>query len=170
MTDEQVADIYAIARDSFNKRTARKSNTSLIHFRDSREVLNQDWLDPNIDWKKPRAALVLEVTGLSRPSWSAASTMSSGATTKDEISASEPCPALKRSGSVEALVAGKGGEGRRQGRRTGASGVKPIHLVYADGGQNRISSATRIRAIRMHGERTWDRPQRPGETESSRRS
>ena len=75
---------------------------------------------------------------MSRPSWSAASTMSSTRPRKDEVSGSEPCPALKRDQNVEALVAEKEDKDETKVAELVASGVKPIRLVYADGGQNPV--------------------------------
>jgi hypothetical protein len=58
------------------------------------------------------------------------------ATAKDEVTGSEPCPALKRDPNVEALVAEKEEKDETTVAELVATGVKPIHLVYADGGQN----------------------------------
>jgi hypothetical protein len=58
------------------------------------------------------------------------------ATTKDEVTGSEPCPPLKRDESVEALVAEKADKDEAKVAVLVASGVKPVRLVYADGGQN----------------------------------
>jgi hypothetical protein len=60
------------------------------------------------------------------------------ATAKGEVSASEPCPALTRDENVEALVAEKEEKDRTKVAELVASGVKPIRLVYADGGQNPV--------------------------------
>ena len=58
------------------------------------------------------------------------------ATTKNEVSGSEACPALKRNPNVEAQVAEKANEDEAKVAELAATGVKPIRLVYADGGQN----------------------------------
>ena len=60
------------------------------------------------------------------------------ATAKGEVSATEPCPALKRDESVEALVAEKEQKDDAKVADLVASGVNPIRLVYADGGQNPV--------------------------------
>ena len=61
-----------------------------------------------------------------------------GATANDEVSATKPCPALKRDDDVEALVAEKEQKDDAKVAELVASGVKPIRLVYADGGQNAV--------------------------------
>ncbi len=60
------------------------------------------------------------------------------ATAKGDVSASEPCPALKRDESVEAQVAEKENKDEIKVAELAASGVKPVRLVYADGGQNPV--------------------------------
>ena len=61
-----------------------------------------------------------------------------GATAKDDVSATQPCPALTRDESVEALVAEKEQKDDAKVAELVASGVKPVRLVYADGGQNAV--------------------------------
>ena len=60
------------------------------------------------------------------------------ATPKGDVSATEPCPALTRDENVEALVAEKEQKDDAKVADLVASGVKPIRLVYADGGQNAV--------------------------------
>ena len=60
------------------------------------------------------------------------------ATANGEVSGSEPCPALKRDDSVEAAVAEKENKDEAKVAELVASGVKPIRIVYADGGQNPV--------------------------------
>ena len=62
--------------------------------------------------------------------------MSSTRPRKTRLPGSEPCPALKRDPNVEALVAEKEDKDETKVAELVATGVKPIHLVYADGGQN----------------------------------
>ena len=50
----------------------------------------------------------------------------------------EPCPALTRDQDVEALVADKEQKDDAQVAELVASGVKPVRVVYADGGQNAV--------------------------------
>jgi murein L,D-transpeptidase YafK len=137
MTDEQVADIYAIARDSFAG-GQREIQLQSYPFHMTAENMAKFRLDPNIDfWKNLKdGSDHFEVTK------NEASVLVCGkhyvfdATTKDEVKGNEPCPALKRDESVEALVAEKENRDETKIAELAASGVKPIHLVYADGGQN----------------------------------
>ena len=139
MTDEQVADIYAIARDSFNG-GQREIQLQSYPFHMTAENMAKFRLDPNIDfWKNLKnGSDYFEVTKAEPPVLVCGKHYVFGATTKDEISASEPCPVLKRDESVEALVAEKVEKDDAKVVELAASGVKPIHLVYADGGQNPV--------------------------------
>ena len=139
MTDEQVADIYAIARDSFNG-GQREIQLQSYPFHMTAENMAKFRLDPNIDfWKNLKnGSDYFEVTKAEPPVLVCGKHYVFGATTKDEVSASEPCPELKRDESVEALVAEKVEKDDAKVVELAASGVKPIHLVYADGGQNPV--------------------------------
>ena len=139
MTDEQVADIYAIARDSFNG-GQREIQLQSYPFHMTAENMTKFRLDPNIEfWKNLKnGSDYFEVTKAEPPVLVCGKHYVFGASTKDEISASEPCPALKRDESVEALVAEKVEKDDAKVVELAASGVKPIHLVYADGGQNPV--------------------------------
>ena len=137
MTDEQVADIYAIARDSFAG-GQREIQLQSYPFHMTAENMAKFRLDPNIDfWKNLKdGSDHFEVTKNEPSVLVCGKHYVFDATTKDEVSASEPCPALKRDQDVEALVAEKEGNDETKVAELVATGVKPIHLVYADGGQN----------------------------------
>jgi murein L,D-transpeptidase YafK len=137
MTDEQVADIYAIARDSFNG-GQREIQLQSYPFHMTAENMAKFRLDPNIDfWKNLKdGSDHFEVTKNEPSVLVCGKHYVFDATTKDEITGSEACPALKRDESVEALVAEKEHKDETKVAELAASGVKPIHLVYADGGQN----------------------------------
>jgi murein L,D-transpeptidase YafK len=137
MTDEQVADIYAIARDSFAG-GQREIQLQSYPFHMTAENMAKFRLDPNIDfWKNLKdGSDHFEVTKNEPSVLVCGKHYVFDATTKDEVSGSEPCPALKRDQSVEALVAEKEDKDDTKVAELVASGVKPIHLVYADGGQN----------------------------------
>ena len=167
MTDEQVADIYAIARDSFNG-GQREIQLQSYPFHMTAENMAKFRLDPNIDfWKNLKnGSDYFEVTKAEPPVLVCGKHYVFGATTKDEISASEPCPALKRDEVRRGAGCGKGGEGRRQGRRTGC-----IRCQADPSGLRRRrpkSSFHRLQGYERSGragERTArDRSQRPGET------
>ena len=95
-------------------------------------------LDPNIDfWKNLKdGSDHFEVTKNEPSVLVCGKHYVFDATTKDEVTGSEPCPALKRDPNVEAQVAEKENEDEAKVAELAATGVKPIRLVYADGGQN----------------------------------
>jgi murein L,D-transpeptidase YafK len=137
MTDEQVADIYAIARDSFAG-GQREIQLQSYPFHMTAENMAKFRLDPNIDfWKNLKnGSDHFEVTKAEPSVMVCGKRYVFDATAKDDVSASEPCPALKRDESVEAQVAEKADKDEARVADLVASGVKPVRLVYADGGQN----------------------------------
>jgi murein L,D-transpeptidase YafK len=137
MTDEQVADIYAIARESFSG-GQREIQLQSYPFHMTAENMAKFRLDPNIDfWKNLKdGSDHFEVTKNEPSVLVCGKHYVFDATTKGEVKGSEPCPALKRDESIEALVAEKENKDEAKVAELAASGVKPIHLVYADGGQN----------------------------------
>jgi murein L,D-transpeptidase YafK len=139
MTDEQVADIYAIARDSFNG-GQREIQLQSYPFHMTAGNMAKFRLDPNIDfWKNLKdGSDHFEVTKTEPSVLVCGKHYVFDATAKDEVSGSEPCPALTRDDSVEALVAEKSEKDDAKVAELAASGVKPVRLVYADGGQNPV--------------------------------
>ena len=139
MTDEQVADIYAIARESFAG-GQREIQLQSYPFHMTAENLAKFRLDPNIGfWKDLKnGSDHFEVTKAEPSVTVCGKRYVFGATAKGEVSASEPCPALTRDQDVEALVADKEQKDDAKVADLVASGVKPIRLVYADGGQNAV--------------------------------
>jgi murein L,D-transpeptidase YafK len=137
MTDEQVADIYAIARDSFAG-GQREIQLQSYPFHMTAENMAKFRLDPNIDfWKNLKdGSDHFEVTKNEPSVLVCGKHYVFDATTKDEVTGSEPCPSLKRDQNVEALVAEKEDQDQTKVADLVASGVKPVRLVYADGGQN----------------------------------
>ena len=139
MTDEQVADIYAIARELFAG-GQREIQLQSYPFHMTAENMAKFRLDPNIDfWKNLKdGSDHFEVTKNEPSVLVCGKHYVFDATTKDEVRGSEPCPALKRDENVEALVAEKEEKDETKVAELVATGVKPIHLVYADGGQNPV--------------------------------
>jgi murein L,D-transpeptidase YafK len=139
MTDEQVADIYAIARDSF-RGGQREIQLQSYPFHMTAENMAKFRSDPNIDfWKNLKnGSDHFEVTKAEPSVLVCGKHYVFDATTKDEVSGSEPCPALKRDESVETRVAEKADKDETKIADLVASGVKPVRLVYADGGQNPV--------------------------------
>jgi hypothetical protein len=139
MTDEQVADIYAIARESFAG-GQREIQLQSYPFHMTAENMAKFRLDPNIDfWKDLKnGSDHFEVTKAEPPVLVCGKRYVFNATAKGEVSATQPCPALTRDPGVEALVAEKEQTDDAKVADLVASGVKPIRLVYADGGQNSV--------------------------------
>jgi murein L,D-transpeptidase YafK len=139
MTDEQVADIYAIARDSF-RGGQREIQLQSYPFRMTAENMAKFRLDPNIDfWKQLKnGSDYFEVTKTEPSVIVCGKRYVFGATASGEVSATAPCPALERDQDVEALVAEKAEKDQAKVAELVASGVKPVRLVYADGGQNPV--------------------------------
>ncbi|HTZ67490.1 MAG TPA: murein L,D-transpeptidase family protein [Roseiarcus sp.] len=139
MTDEQVADIYAIARDSFNG-GQREIQLQSYPFHMTAENMAKFRLDPNIDfWKNLKEGSDhFEVTKAEPSVLVCGKRYVFDATASDEVSAKEPCPTLTRDDNIEAQVAEKAEKDDAKVADLVASGVKPIRLVYADGGQNAV--------------------------------
>jgi murein L,D-transpeptidase YafK len=139
MTDEQVADIYAIARESFAG-GQREIQLQSYPFHMTPENMAKFRLDPNIDfWKNLKEGSDhFEVTKAEPSVLVCGKRYVFDASARDEVSAKEACPALKRDESVEALVADKADKDDAKVAELVASGVKPIRIVYADGGQNAV--------------------------------
>jgi murein L,D-transpeptidase YafK len=139
MTDEQVADIYAIARESFAG-GQREIQLQSYPFHMTAENLAKFRLDPNIAfWKELKSGSDhFEVTKAEPSVLVCGKHYVFDATATDEVSATRPCPALKRDDDVEALVTEKEQKDDAKVTELVASGVKPIRLVYADGGQNAV--------------------------------
>src|SRR5271166_5860203 len=139
MTDEQVADIYAIARESF-RGGQREIQPQSYPFHMTAENMAKFRLDPNIDfWKNLKnGSDYFEVTKQEPPVIVCGKRYVFGATASGEVSATAPCPALKRDQDVEALVAEKAEKDQAKAAELVASGVKAVRLVYSDGGQNAV--------------------------------
>ena len=137
MTDEQVADIYAIARDSF-RGGQREIQMQSYPFHMTAENMAKFRLDPNIDfWKELKEGSDRFEVAKTEPSVLVCGEhYVFGATASGEVSATAPCPALERDEAVDAEVAEKESKDNAKVAALIASGVKPIRLVYQDGGQN----------------------------------
>ena len=97
-------------------------------------------LDPNIDfWKDLKnGSDHFEVTKAEPSVLVCGKRYVFDATAKGEVSATQACPPLTRDQDVEALVAEKEQKDNDKVADLVASGVKPIRVVYADGGQNPV--------------------------------
>ena len=139
MTDEQVADIYAIARESFAG-GQREIQLQSYPFHMTAENLAKFRLDPNIAfWKDLKnGSDHFEVTKAEPSVTVCGKRYVFDATPKGDVSATEPARRCTRDENVEALVAEKEQNDNAKVADLVASGVKPIRLVYADGGQNAV--------------------------------
>ena len=139
MTDEQVADIYAIARDAF-RGGQREIQLQSYPFRMTPENMAKYRLDPNIEfWKELKnGSDHFDVAKTEPPVVVCGKHYVFGATAKGAASASAPCPALQRDEEVEALVTEKEAKDNAKAAELAASSVKAIRTVYADGGQNPV--------------------------------
>jgi murein L,D-transpeptidase YafK len=146
MTDAQVAEIYAIAREAFNG-GQREIQMQSFPFHMTAENFTKFRLDPNIDfWKQLKVgADHFEVTKLEPKVGVCAKLYVFDATPKSgALEASGPCPALQRQDEVEQAVAEKEAHDDAQIAELIKKGVKPIQIVYADGGQNEHFRAMKI--------------------------
>ncbi|HEY3719380.1 MAG TPA: L,D-transpeptidase family protein [Roseiarcus sp.] len=137
MTDAQIAEIYAIARESFNG-GQREIQMQSYPFKMTAENLAKHRLDPNIDfWKQLKnGSDHFEVTKAETPVLVCGKRYVFGAHADGEVSPREPCPTLRRDRDVESQVAEKRAKDDEAVAALVAKGVKPIRLVYQDGGQN----------------------------------
>ena len=140
MTDEQVADIYAIARESFAG-GQREIQLQSYPFHMTAENLAKFRLDPNIDfWKDLKnGSDHFEVTKTEPSVIGLRQALcvrrdAEGRRLRDR----RPARRSTRDENVEALVAEKEQKDNAKVADLVASGVKPIRLVYADGGQNPV--------------------------------
>ena len=137
MTDAQISEIYALAREAFNG-GQREIQMQSYPFKMTAENLAKHRLDPNIDfWKQLKnGADHFEVTKKEPSVLVCGKHYVFGAQAGGEVSARAPCPALHKDDEVESLVAAKEAQDDTAVAELVAKGVKPVRLVYEDGGQN----------------------------------
>src|SRR5271155_3981573 len=139
MTDAQIAEIYAIARESFNG-GQREIQMQSYPFKMTAENLAKHRLDPNIDfWKQLKnGSDHFEVTKIEPAVGVCAKRYVFDAKPANggALAASEPCPVLERNDAVEQEVAAKKARDDVAVAVLVKQGVKPIEVVYQDGGQN----------------------------------
>ena len=138
MTDAQIAEIYAIAREAFAG-GERAIQMQSYPFRMTAENLAKHRLDPNIAfWKELKnGADHFEVTKNETSVLVCGRHYVFGATADGEVDAT-PCPTLNRDDQVEADVTAKESSDDAAVAALVAQGVKPVRIVYQDGGQNPV--------------------------------
>lgn len=139
MTDQQIAEIYAIAREAFaGGQSAIQMESFPFHM--TAENLAKYRLDPNIGfWKELKLGNDnFEVTGQEVAVGVCNDHYVFNAKPKDGSSfdPTGPCPPLKRDEAVALEVAAKQASDEAKVAALVAAGVRPVHTVYADGGQN----------------------------------
>ncbi len=139
MTDEQIGEIYAIARDAF-RGGQRAIQMQSYPFRMTAENLAKYRLDPNIAfWKElKKGSDYFEVTKAETPVLVCGKHYVFGAHADHDVEATQACPTLHRDDQVEADIAAKETTDDAAVAQLVAQGVKPIRVVYEDGGQNKF--------------------------------
>ena len=139
MSDAQIAEIYAVARESFaGGQHAIQMQSYPFHM--TAENLAKYRLDPNIDfWKQLKEGSDnFEVTkqdvavGVCNKHYVFNAAPAEGS----HFDATAPCPPLKRNPETQAEVTAKQKQDEAKIAQLAAQGVRPIHTVYVDGGQN----------------------------------
>jgi murein L,D-transpeptidase YafK len=155
MTDRQIGEIYAIVRTSLNAgQNAVQMQSYPFHM--TAENLVKHRLDPNIAfWKQLKEGNDhFEVTkqeptvGVCGKRYVFNATPANG----QHLDPAAACPPLKQDAQIAALVAEKQAKDDAKTAELAASGVKPIRLVYQDGGQhpaftNRVAEVSRPEAL-----------------------
>jgi murein L,D-transpeptidase YafK len=139
MTNEQIAEIYAIAREGFAGGQHAIQMQS-YPFRMTAENLAKYRLDPNIDfWNQLKeGADNFEVTkqevdvGVCNKHYVFNAVPGDGS----HFDATGACPPLKRNDETQAEVAAKQKRDKAKIAEFVAQGVRPVHTVYVDGGQH----------------------------------
>jgi murein L,D-transpeptidase YafK len=139
MTDAQIAEIYAIAREAFAGGQHAIQMQS-YPFRMTAENLAKYRLDPNISfWKQLKEGSDnFEVTkqdvavGVCDKHYVFNAIPVNGS----ELNAAGPCPAFKRDDDVQKEVATRSSRDEAKIAELVADGVRPIKTVYSDGGQH----------------------------------
>jgi len=140
MTDEQIAEIYAIAREAFGG-GQRAIQMQSLPFRMNAENLAKHRFDPNIKfWKDLKeGADQFDVSkqetkvNICARRYVFGATAADGRIVKDGEAA---CPPMQQDQQLAALVAEKQKQDEAKVAELVASGVKPVRIVYADGGQH----------------------------------
>ncbi|HMK89478.1 MAG TPA: murein L,D-transpeptidase family protein [Methylocystis sp.] len=136
MTDRQIAEIYAIARTSLNAGQSAVQMQS-YPFRMTPENLAKHRLDPNIAfWRELKEGNDYFETTKKEPKVAVCGKRYVFGAQNQRLDAEAPCPALKRDPAEARLVAEKAARDDAKIAELAANGVKPVRLVYRDGGQH----------------------------------
>ncbi len=155
MTDAQISEIYAIARESFNG-GQHSIQMQSFPFRMTAENLAKHRLDQNMPfWRNLKEGSDhFEVTKAEPAVGVCGHHYVFDAKTADgtPLDAGSPCPALKTEDQLASAVSQKQAKDNEAIAELVAKGVQPIKLVYQDGGQhpdfrNKVAEMSRPEAI-----------------------
>ena len=140
MTDEQISEIYAVAREAFGG-GQRAIQMQSLPFRMTPENLAKHRFDPNMKfWRDLKEGSdQFEVSkqetkvSICARRYVFGQTAAAGRPVRDGLAA---CPPLQEDQQLTALVAEKQKLDEARVAELVASGVKPVRMVYADGGQH----------------------------------
>lgn len=137
MTDKQIEEIYAVARESFAG-GQREIQMQSFPFRMTAENMAKLRLDPNMPfWREiKRGADYFDVTKDQTPVGVCNKHYVFGTPKTGRFDALSPCPAINVDKDVETALAAKQAGDEREVAELVAKGMKPVKIVYADGGQN----------------------------------
>jgi murein L,D-transpeptidase YafK len=139
MTDEQIAEIYALAREAFAG-GQREIQMQSLPFHMTPENLAKYRLDPNIAfWKELKTGSDnFDVTGqeVAVGVCDGHYVFNAKAANGERLDPNGACPQLKHDPMAQAEVVAKQERDDARIAELIAEGVKPVHTAYADGGQN----------------------------------
>jgi murein L,D-transpeptidase YafK len=153
MTDAQIAEIYAIARSAFNG-GQRAIQMQSYPFKMTAENLAKHRLDPNIGfWKNLKEGNDhFEVTKQEPQVAFCGRRYVFDATPAGPMDPASACPTLKRDPELTASVSAKAAKDDEKIAELAQSGVKPVRVVYQDGGMHpsflaRVAETSRPEAL-----------------------
>ena len=139
MTDTQIGEIYAVAREAFGG-GQRAIQMQSLPFRMTAENLAKHRLDPNMPfWRQLKQGADHFEVAKREPSVGVCGrhyVFDAQPTGGGRIDPEGPCPALTEDPSIRSLVAEKEASDSAKVAELVAKGVKPVRVMYADGGQN----------------------------------
>lgn len=139
MTDKQIEEIYAIAREAFAG-GQRNIQMQSFPFRMTAENMAKLRLDPNMPfWRElKRGSDYFDVTKAETPVGVCDRHYVFGAVPKAgaRFDALESCPPVDEDDAVKAQVTTKQQHDEAEVAELVAKGTKPVRMIYADGGQN----------------------------------
>lgn len=139
MTDEQIAEIYAIARESFAG-GQRAIQMQSMPFRMTAENLAKHRADPNMAfWRNLKEGADYFEVAKTEPSVGVCGrryVFNATPANGQRLDASSACPSLKYDESLRSQVAAKQQQDEQKVAELAGSGVKAVKVVYADGGQH----------------------------------